>query len=83
MRVLGGTVGTLQWMWKTHPLLIQRKSPAFPGRRYAATKVLGPEHFVVGWRFQGKFSLTEDGKAVSGEETVELEEMLKLLNVSN
>lgn len=49
---------------------------------HPATKDMGPEHFTVCGCFQGKFSLTEDGKAVSKGETVELEKMLKLINSS-
>ncbi|KKG14539.1 hypothetical protein EO98_06290 [Methanosarcina sp. 2.H.T.1A.6] len=40
---------------------------------YPATKDLEPGHFVVCRVFQGKFSLTEDGKASSEGETIELE----------
>lgn len=85
VRVLGGTVGNLT--------LDVEDMPSFePGEKVLlflgedmdpATKALGPEHFVISGCFQGKFSLTEDGKAVSEGETVDLEEMLKLLNASN
>lgn len=83
--MLGGTIGNLT--------LDVEDQPSFePGEdfllylvedTYSATKALGPEHFVVCGCFQGKFSLNADGKAVSKGETVELEEILKLLNVSN
>lgn len=85
VRVPGGTIGNFT--------LDVEDVPSFePGESVLlfldedtdpTTKDLGPMHFVVSGCFQGKFSLTEDGKAVSEGETVELEEMLKLLNVSN
>lgn len=85
VRVPGGTIGNFT--------LDVEDMPSFePGEKVLlflgedmdpATEALSPEHFVVYGNFQGKFSLTEDGKAVSEGETVELEEMLKLLNVSN
>ncbi|HOW14158.1 hypothetical protein [Methanosarcina sp.] len=85
VRVPGGTIGNFT--------LDVEDAPSFePGENVLlfldedtdpTTKDLDPMHFVVCGCFQGKFSLTEDGKAVSEGETVELEEMLKLLNVSN
>ncbi|AAM07816.1 TPA: hypothetical protein HA338_01990 [Methanosarcina acetivorans] len=85
VRVLGGTAGNLT--------MDVEDEPSFePGEdvllylvddTHQATKNLGLEHFVVCGCFQGKFSLTEDGKAVSKGETVELEEMLRLINASN
>ncbi|WP_440946571.1 hypothetical protein ACSAZL_21455 [Methanosarcina sp. T3] len=85
VRVLGGTVGNLSMGAEDEPsfepgedVLLYLVDDTHP-----ATKDLGPEHFVVCGCFQGKFSLSEDGKAVSKGETVELEEMLKLINTSN
>lgn len=85
VRVLGGTVGNLTLDVEDEPSFEIGKDVLLylVEDTYPATKVLGPEHFVICGCFQGKFSLTEDGKAVSEGETVELEEMLKLLNVSN
>lgn len=85
VRVLGGTVGNLTLDVEDEPSFELGEDVLLylVEDTYLATKVLGPEHFVICGCFQGKFSLTEDGKAVSKGETVELEEMLKLLNVSN
>lgn len=85
VRTQGGTIGNLTMDAEDEPsfetgekVLLYLVEDTYP-----ATKALGPEHYVIYGCFQGKFSLTEDGKAVSKGETVELEEMLKLLNVSN
>jgi hypothetical protein len=85
VRVLGGTVGNLTMDVEDEPSLEPGEDVLLylVNDTNPATKDLDPEHFVICGCFQGKFSLSEDGKAVSKSETVELEEMLKLLNVSN
>jgi hypothetical protein len=85
VRILGGTVGNLT--------MDVEDMPSFePGEKVLlfldedtdpATKNLDPEHFVVCGSFQGKFSITEDGKAINKGEIVELEELLKLINASS
>lgn len=85
VRTQGGTIGNLTMDAEDEPFFeIGEKVLLYLVEdTYPVTKDLGPDHFVVYGCFQGKFSLTEEGKAVSKVETVELEEMLKLLNVSN
>ena len=85
VRVLGGTVGNLTMDVEDQPSLEPGEDVLLylVNDTHPATKNLGPEYFVVCGCFQGKFSLSEDGKAVSKGGTVELEEILKLINASN
>lgn len=85
VRVLGGTVGNLGMDVEDEAsfepgedvllYLVEDTSPA--------TKDLGPEHFRVTGISQGKYTLTGDGKAVKFGETVELEELLRIINAVN
>lgn len=44
------------------------------------TKDIGPEHFIVTGYFQGKFTLTNDGKAIGYAENTTLDELLSTIN---
>ena len=41
-----------------------------------STKDIGPEHFIVTDYYEGKFTLTDDGKAIGHVETTTLDELL-------
>lgn len=85
VRVPGVQSETLHWMWRMPPLLSPEKMSCFS---WMKTQIRLQKIWIlcILWSVavsRVNFSLTEDGKAVSEGETVELEEMLKLLNVSN
>jgi hypothetical protein len=44
------------------------------------TKDISPEHFIVTGFFQGKFTLTDDGKATRRDENTTLKELLSTIN---
>ena len=93
VRVLGGTVGEDSMKAEDEPSFTPgEKVMLFLGKDDApATKNIGMEHLVVTGLFQGKFTLTDDGKAVRGDRTTSLQELLdaaggnteKFLNMSN
>ncbi|WP_410509733.1 hypothetical protein RSJ42_05815 [Methanosarcina hadiensis] len=82
VRVEGGTVG--------NDTLLSECEPAFqPAERVLlylmkddnpATRDISPEHFIVTGALQGKYTLTDDGKAVRPDETVNQEELLSTIN---
>lgn len=82
VRVEGGTVGI--------DTLLSEYEPAFqPAERVLlylmkddnpATRDISPEHFIVTGALQGKYTLTDDGKAVRPDETVSQEELLSTIN---
>ena len=82
VRMLGGTVGNLTLDVEDEPsfepgedvllYLVEDTKPA--------TKDLEPEHFRVTGSFQGKYTLTGDGKAVKSGETADLGELLKIIS---
>lgn len=85
VRTLGGTIGNLTMDVEDTPffesgekVLLFLSEDTDP-----ATKSLYPEHFVVCGCFQGKFTITEEGKAISEGESIELKELLQLINASN
>jgi hypothetical protein len=45
-----------------------------------ATKDFGPEHFIVTDFFEGKFTLTDDGRAIGFVENTTLDELLNTIN---
>jgi hypothetical protein len=54
----------------------------------SSTRDIGPEHFLVTDFYRGKYTLTEDGKAIITDETVTLEtvtleELLNTINQTN
>ncbi|KGK98473.1 hypothetical protein LI82_12310 [Methanococcoides methylutens] len=82
VRLRGGTVG--------EDTMIIEDIPSFKSGEkvllyliedtYPHTKAIGPEHYVViGY---GKFTLTDDGKAIGVRKSVDLEELLSTINVT-
>lgn len=47
---------------------------------FRLTETIGPEHFVVTGNMQGKFTLTDDGKAVGYGEKISLQELLDMID---
>jgi len=45
-----------------------------------STKDIGPEHFIVTDYYEGKFTLTDDGKAIGHVENTTLDELLSTIN---
>ncbi|AKB32320.1 hypothetical protein MSSIH_1630 [Methanosarcina siciliae HI350] len=82
VRVTGGTVGDFSMTTDADPsfntgekvLLFLRKDTN------SHTNDIGPEHFIVTDFYRGKYTLTEDGKAITPAETVTLEELLNTIN---
>jgi hypothetical protein len=82
VRVEGGTVGNDALTVNPVPsfktgervllYLIKDDSPG--------TKDIDPEHFIVTGALQGKFTLTDDGKAVRPGENTTLDELLSTIN---
>jgi len=85
VRVTGGTVGDFRMTTDADPsfntdekvLLYLRKDER------SSTKDIGPEHFLVTDYYRGKYTLTEDGKAITPDETVTLKELLSTINQTN
>lgn len=85
VRVTGGTIGGLSMTTDADPsfnadekvLLYLRKD------RSSSTKDIGPEHFIVTDYYRGKYTLTDDGKAVRPDENTTLEELLSTVKDSN
>jgi hypothetical protein len=81
VRVAGGTVGNDTLTMQDEPsfktgekVLLYLMKDDSPG-----TKDIGPDHFVVTGLLQGKFTLTDDGKAVRPDETVSQDELLSTI----
>lgn len=45
-----------------------------------STRDIGPEHFIVTDYYEGKFTLTDDGKAIGHVENTTLDELLSTIN---
>lgn len=81
VRVLGGKVG--------NDAMVTDEEPSFkPGEKvllyltkdnYEATKNISPQHFVVTGHMQGKFELTDNGKAIGWNETVSKDELMSTI----
>lgn len=78
VRVAGGTIGDDSLTMEDEPtfktgenVLLYLTKDTSP-----ATQDIGPDHFVVTGLLQGKFTLTDDGKAVRPGETVSQDELL-------
>jgi len=82
VRVTGGTVGDFSMTTDADPsfnagekvLLFLRKDTN------PNTKDIGPEHFIVTDFYCGKYTLTEDGRAITPDETITLKELLSTIN---
>ncbi|KKG09965.1 hypothetical protein [Methanosarcina sp. 2.H.A.1B.4] len=82
VRVTGGTVGDFSMTTDADPsfnagekVLVYLRKDESP-----STKDIGPEHFIVTDFYRGKYTLTDDGKAITPDETVTLEELLSTIN---
>lgn len=85
VRVTGGTIGYFSMTTDADPsfntgekVLIYLSKDERP-----STKDIGPEHFIVTDYYRGKYTLTEDGKAITSDETITLEELLNTINQTN
>ena len=82
VRVIYGTVGSITMTSDAEPrfemgekvLLYLSKDTK------SSTKDIGSEHFIVTDFFKGKFTLTDDGKAIGTDENTTLEELLSTIN---
>lgn len=81
VRVFGGKVGD--------DIIVTDEEPSFkPGEKvllylakdnYEATKNISPQHFVVTGHMQGKFELTDNGKAVGWNESISQDELMSTI----
>lgn len=85
VRVVGGTIGNITMSSDIEPsfesgekVLLYLSNDTYP-----YTKDIGSEHFVVTGYVQGKFRLTDDGKAVRYDKTVSQEELLTKIKEEN
>lgn len=81
VRVVGGTIGNITMTSDIEPnfkpgeeVLLYLSNDTYP-----YTKDIDSEHFVVTGHVQGKFKLTDDGKAVRPDKTVSQEELLSTI----
>lgn len=81
VRVVGGTIGNITMSSDIEPsfesgekVLLYLSNDTYP-----YTKDIGSEHFVVTGYVQGKFRLTDDGKAVRYDKTVSQDELLSTI----
>ncbi|AKB28228.1 hypothetical protein MSSIT_1509 [Methanosarcina siciliae T4/M] len=81
VRVEGGTV-------RNDTLVVEYEPKFQPGEKVLlylmkddnpGTKDIDPEHFIVTGALQGKFTLTDDGKAMRPDETVNKDELLNTI----
>jgi hypothetical protein len=82
VRVAGGTIGN-------DTLIMEEEASFKTGEKVLlyltkdtshATQNIGPEHFVVTGCLQGKYTLTDDGKAIRPDENTTLDELLSTIN---
>ena len=81
MRVEGGKVGNDTMAVEDEPsfktgekVLLYLTEDTSPG-----TKDTGPEHFKVTGYMQGKFTLTDDGRAIGWNQNISQEELLNTI----
>jgi hypothetical protein len=82
VRVTGGTIGRFSMTTDAEPsfntgekvLIYLSKDDNL------ATKDVGPEHFIVTDFHRGKYTLTDDGKAITHDENTTLDELLSTIN---
>jgi len=82
VRITGGTIGNVSMSTDADPsfntsekvlLYLNRDDNPY-------TKDISPEHFVVLDFHRGKYTLTDEGKAITTDETVTLDELLSTIN---
>ncbi len=85
MRVVGGTVGRVS--------VTTDAGPSFNNSEKVllylcedtshATKDIVPKHFIITDFYRGKYTLTEDGRAITPDENTTLDELLNTINQTN
>ena len=82
VRSIGGTTGNISMTSDAEPsfktgekVLLYLSKDDNP-----STKDIGPEHFIVTDYYEGKFTLTDDGKAIGYVENTTLNELLSTIN---
>lgn len=82
VRITGGTIGRVGMSTDADPsfkigekVLIYLSKDDNP-----YTKDFGPEHFIVTDFHRGKYTLTDDGKVITPDETTTLDELLSTIN---
>ena len=82
IRTFGGTVGNVSMTSDAEPkfetgekILLYLSKDTNP-----STKNIGSEHFIVTDFYEGKFTLTDDGKAIGYDENTTLNELLSTIN---
>ena len=90
VRVTGGTIGDFSMTTDADPIFkTGEKVLLYLSKdERSSTRDIGPEHFLVTDFYRGKYTLTEDGKAIITDETVTLEtvtleELLNTINQTN
>lgn len=81
VRVIGGTIGNVSMTTYYEPSFKVGENVLLylSNDNYSATKSIGSEHLVTTGNFQGKFKLTDDGKAVRPDKTFSQDELLSTI----
>lgn len=82
VRITGGTIGNVSMSTDADPSFNTSEKVLLYLNRddNPATKDISPEHFVVLDFHRGKYTLTDEGKAITTDETVTLDELLSTIN---
>lgn len=82
VRITGGTVGDVSMSTDADPSFkIGEKVLLYLSKDESpSTKDIGPKHFIVKDFYRGKYTLTDDGKAVMPDENTTLDELLSTIN---
>ena len=85
VRVVGGTVGRVSVTTDADPSFnnSEKVSLYLCEDTSHATKDIGPKHFIVTDFYRGKYTLTEDGRAITPDENTTLDELLNTINQTN
>ena len=82
VRVTGGTVGNVKMTTDADPSFKTGEKVLIYLNKddNSNTKDFGPEHFIVTNFYRGKYTLTDDGKAITLYENTTLNELLRTIN---
>jgi len=82
VRTIGGKIGNINLTTDADPgFKVGEKTLLFLSKDNSSdTKDFGPEHFIVTNFYRGKYTLTDDGKAITPDENTTLEELLSTIN---
>ncbi len=82
VRITGGTIGNVSMSTDADPSFNTSEKVLLYLNRddNPATKDISPEHFVVLDFHRGKYTLTDEGKAITTDETITLDELLSTIN---